>query len=86
MAHSLSQLKTKWKNNYSTCVICVACTNKHMQPLRIEMKPLWSRLKGFADVDCGIRRNSLFGADGKEEWSKKKQCPQRGCNCDHTSE
>lgn len=42
------------KKGYSSRVICVACTNKHMQALRIEMKLLWSRLKGFADVDDGI--------------------------------
>ncbi len=48
------QLKTKWKNCYSNKCHFVACTNKHVQPLRIEMKPLWSRLKGFEDVDHSI--------------------------------
>lgn len=47
-----------WKQSgkivIQTSVICVACTNKHVQPLRIEMKPLWSRLKGFEDVDHSI--------------------------------
>ncbi len=47
-----------WKQSgkivIQTSVIFVACTNKHVQPLRIEMKPPWSRLKGFEDVEHSI--------------------------------
>lgn len=58
-----------WKDLFNKCHLCVACTNKHMQLYRNEMKPLWS---GFWRILCDCwpwfsRETYLFVADGKKE-------------------
>jgi len=77
MVHSFSQLKTKWKNSYSTCVICVACTNKQTRnlselrwsPCGPDWRALWMLIVVSVETVCleqmgrknGARRSNVLG-------------------------